>query len=77
MILIPFAAAADNHQEKNAVYLEKNNAAIVIREKDFTIAKVSEILRDLIGNEEKLKLMSENAGRLFIQDSVSRLINLL
>jgi len=77
MILIPFAEAADNHQEKNAVYLEKNNAAIVIREKDFTIAKVSEILRDLIDNEEKLKLMSENAARLFIQDSVQRLINLL
>jgi UDP-N-acetylglucosamine--N-acetylmuramyl-(pentapeptide) pyrophosphoryl-undecaprenol N-acetylglucosamine transferase len=77
MILVPFAGAADNHQEKNAVYLEKNNAAIVIREKDFTIAKVSEILRDLINNEAKLKLMSDNAGRLFIQDSVQRLINLL
>ena len=42
MILIPFALAADNHQERNARYLEKHGAAIVITEKEFTINKISD-----------------------------------
>ncbi|OFX10534.1 MAG: undecaprenyldiphospho-muramoylpentapeptide beta-N-acetylglucosaminyltransferase [Alphaproteobacteria bacterium RIFCSPLOWO2_02_FULL_40_19] len=64
MILIPFAAAADNHQEKNARYLEKHGAAIVIKEEDFTINKISEVLKQLIDNPENLQKMSEKSGSL-------------
>lgn len=64
MILIPFALAADNHQEKNAQYLQENGAAIVIKEKDFKINKVNEILKKVINNKDKLELMSQNASKL-------------
>lgn len=77
MILVPFAMAADNHQEKNAIYLQENNAAIVIAEKDFTIAKVSEILKDLIENPQKLNKMASSAASLCVHDAKTKLINLI
>jgi UDP-N-acetylglucosamine--N-acetylmuramyl-(pentapeptide) pyrophosphoryl-undecaprenol N-acetylglucosamine transferase len=64
MILIPFAASADNHQEKNAQYLEENGAAIIVKESDFTINTANELLKNLIDDEERLKKLSNNAGSL-------------
>jgi len=77
MILIPFAAAADNHQEKNARYLEKHGAAIVVSEKEFTINKINELLKNLIDSEGSLKKMSENASSLAVLDATKNLAKLL
>ncbi|MBP7709935.1 MAG: undecaprenyldiphospho-muramoylpentapeptide beta-N-acetylglucosaminyltransferase [Rickettsiales bacterium] len=76
MILVPFALAADNHQEKNAKYLEKNGAAIVVSEAEFTINKVNELLKNLIESGATLKKMSENAGELAVCDATKNLANL-
>ncbi len=77
MILVPFANSADNHQEKNASFLEKNKAAIVIREEEFTINKIGEILKNLIGNEKKLKEMSQASNSLSIINATKNLANLV
>ncbi|MBM5781832.1 MAG: undecaprenyldiphospho-muramoylpentapeptide beta-N-acetylglucosaminyltransferase [Pelagibacterales bacterium] len=77
MILVPFANSADNHQEKNASFLEKNKAAIVIREEEFTINKIGEILKDLIGNEKKLQEMSQASNSLAIINATKNLANLV
>lgn len=77
MILIPFAAAADNHQEKNARYLEKNGAAIVINEAEFTINKINEVLKNLIDSQTTLKKMSENAANLAVLDATKNLASLI
>jgi UDP-N-acetylglucosamine--N-acetylmuramyl-(pentapeptide) pyrophosphoryl-undecaprenol N-acetylglucosamine transferase len=76
MILVPFALAADNHQEKNAQYLEKNGAAIVLKESEFTINKVNELLKNLISSSDTLKKMSENAGELAVCDATKNLADL-
>ncbi len=76
MILVPFALAADNHQEKNARYLEKNGAAIVVEEKEFTINKINDLLNSLIGDKPTLKKMSENAGFLAVLDATKNLASL-
>ncbi len=76
MILVPFALAADNHQEKNARYLEENGAAIVVEEKDFTINKINELLKSLISDKSTLRKMSENAGSLAILDATQNLAKL-
>jgi UDP-N-acetylglucosamine--N-acetylmuramyl-(pentapeptide) pyrophosphoryl-undecaprenol N-acetylglucosamine transferase len=76
MILIPFALAADNHQEKNAQYLEDKGAAIVIRENEFTINKVNALIKTLIGDGNKLQKMAENAGRLAVIDATKNLAKL-
>jgi UDP-N-acetylglucosamine--N-acetylmuramyl-(pentapeptide) pyrophosphoryl-undecaprenol N-acetylglucosamine transferase len=77
MILIPFAAAADNHQEKNARYLEEHGAAIVVSEKEFTINKINELLKNLIDSQTTLKKMSENAAALAVLDATKNLAQLL
>jgi UDP-N-acetylglucosamine--N-acetylmuramyl-(pentapeptide) pyrophosphoryl-undecaprenol N-acetylglucosamine transferase len=77
MILIPFAAAADNHQEKNARYLEKYGAAIVLTENEFTINKISEILRNLIDSQTSLKKMSENSASLATLNAAENLAKLV
>ncbi len=77
MILIPFAAAADDHQEKNARYLEKHGAALVISEKEFTLNKINEVLKNLIDSEATLKKMSQNAADLAVLDATQNLAQLL
>ncbi len=76
MILVPFALSADDHQKKNAQYLEKNGAALVINEEEFTINKMNEILKNLIGDFSILTKMSEKAGNLAILDATKKLADL-
>ena len=59
MILVPFARAADNHQEKNAKFIEQKGGAIVIKEEDFTINKITNCIENLIDNPALLLKMSK------------------
>lgn len=77
MILIPFAQAADNHQGKNARYLEEHGAAVVVNESEFTINKINEILKNLIDSPVTLKKMSENAAALAVLDATKNLASLV
>ncbi len=77
MILIPFAKAADDHQMKNAQIVEKSGAATILAEKDFTINKMSEVIKSLIGNKNLLLKMSENAGKIANLDATKNLVKLI
>lgn len=77
MILIPFAKSADNHQQKNAQFMEKNGAAILVEEKEFTINNFGDILSQVICNEKILKKMSKNAGNLAKVDAVKDFTKLI
>ncbi|MGA2854603.1 MAG: undecaprenyldiphospho-muramoylpentapeptide beta-N-acetylglucosaminyltransferase [Verrucomicrobiota bacterium] len=50
-LLVPFPAAADNHQFFNASAFEKNGAAKVLEQKNSTPEKVAAILTELVENE--------------------------
>ncbi len=76
MILVPFEKAADNHQEKNARFLEKHGAAIVITEKEFNITNIGKILQNLINNYAMLEKMSEQAASLAVIDATKNLAKL-
>lgn len=77
VILIPFAASADNHQEKNARYLEENGAAIIVRESEFTINSVNELLKGLIEDEARLEKLSDKIGSLAVLDATQNLARVL
>jgi len=49
--LVPFPAAADNHQFFNANAFEKTGAAMLLEQKDSTPEKVAAILTGLVENE--------------------------
>ena len=50
-LLVPFPAAADNHQFSNALAFEKTGAAKLLEQKNSTPEKVVAILTELIENE--------------------------
>ncbi len=50
-LLVPFPAAADNHQYYNALAFEKNGAAKLLEQKDGMPEKVAGILSELMGDE--------------------------
>jgi UDP-N-acetylglucosamine--N-acetylmuramyl-(pentapeptide) pyrophosphoryl-undecaprenol N-acetylglucosamine transferase len=50
-LLVPFPAAADNHQLFNASAFEKTGAAKLLEQKDATPEKVAAILSELVGDE--------------------------
>ncbi|MFT7087337.1 MAG: undecaprenyldiphospho-muramoylpentapeptide beta-N-acetylglucosaminyltransferase [Rickettsiales bacterium] len=76
MILIPFALSADNHQEKNAFAAEKSGAAIVIKEQDFTISKVTTTLEKLIDNPSILQKMSAHSFEFANMEAANNLTKL-
>ena len=63
-ILIPFAAAAGNHQMKNAETLYQAGASILIEEKDLNSNKLFKNINYLINNKNTLKKMSVAAKAL-------------
>ncbi len=62
-ILIPKSYTAENHQEYNARAFEKNEASIVLLEKDLNGELLYKTIYDLLNNNEKLKNMSQNSKK--------------
>ncbi|MDD8020502.1 MAG: undecaprenyldiphospho-muramoylpentapeptide beta-N-acetylglucosaminyltransferase [Acidobacteriota bacterium] len=75
-ILVPFAAAADNHQELNARELEQAGGAEVILEKDFKPETLLARLKFYLNNKSLLGQMEENLKKLRQADSASRIARL-
>ena len=76
-VLIPYPYAAEGHQQDNAEYFERNNAAVVVRNSDFTVDKayellVSELFSDPAKKDERnsaaAKLMQPEAAQVMIRE---------
>jgi len=63
-ILIPFPAAADNHQEVNAQAMVAAGAALMFRESELTGERLANEIRSLKANPEALRKMERQAGLL-------------
>jgi UDP-N-acetylglucosamine--N-acetylmuramyl-(pentapeptide) pyrophosphoryl-undecaprenol N-acetylglucosamine transferase len=61
-VLVPFPFAVDDHQTTNGQYLADNNAAILIQQSAFDVAKAVEVLRSF--TREKCLNMAVNARKL-------------
>lgn len=74
-MLIPFAGAADNHQEANAVSIVQQGAAVMVRESELGTGRVERLLRGLVRNAASLSSMGQRArtlGRPEAAESVAR-----
>ena len=63
-VLVPYPAAAENHQYYNAMTLVNENAAILIEDKNLTKAKLVDEVSKLYADRGRLRLMEENAGKM-------------
>jgi len=76
-ILIPSPIVAGNHQLYNANVLGKAGAAIVIEQKNVTSEDMINKVEELYNNRDKLKSMSQNAGKLAIRDTKERIYKVI
>lgn len=72
-ILVPFPYATDNHQYFNAKELAEAKSAILIEQKEFTVAKIKEVINEMLMTRGALEEMSSNASKLFNDDVNSKI----
>ncbi|MGB9764151.1 MAG: undecaprenyldiphospho-muramoylpentapeptide beta-N-acetylglucosaminyltransferase [Candidatus Saccharicenans sp.] len=75
-LLVPFAQAADNHQEYNARELEKVGGAEVILEKDFTPQVFIEKIRFYLNHKDILDKMEENLKKIRLEKAAENIARL-
>ena len=76
-IFIPSPYVTNNHQFKNANVLVKNNAGLLIEEKDLTIDILIDKIDEVFENEKKYNEIKENLSNLAITDSSIKIYNIL
>lgn len=75
-ILVPFAAAADNHQEINAGSLVRAGAAVMVRERELTPQRLAQALTELL-DPDRRAAMEKAAGHLGRPEAAHDLVDVL
>ena len=76
-VLVPFPAATDDHQTKNAQTLVAGGAAALIAERELTPERLTEVVRGLLSNAARRSVMS-SAMRTFARpDAAARIVDRL
>jgi UDP-N-acetylglucosamine--N-acetylmuramyl-(pentapeptide) pyrophosphoryl-undecaprenol N-acetylglucosamine transferase len=76
-VLVPFAAAADDHQRTNARAMEAAGAARMVEEKDLTGASLARAVAGILDEPGTLPAMEEASRRLGRPDAAARVADLL
>jgi UDP-N-acetylglucosamine--N-acetylmuramyl-(pentapeptide) pyrophosphoryl-undecaprenol N-acetylglucosamine transferase len=75
-LLIPFAAAADEHQKRNAEAMVQADAAVMLEEKDLAIpGRLLTALTGLLSDPARLAAMSAAARTQAHPDAAQRIAN--
>lgn len=74
-ILIPSPYVTENHQYKNALTLEKRNAAIIIEEKNLNSKVLIDSINSLISSPEKLRNMKNELAKIDVSNSTTLIYN--
>ncbi len=76
-VLIPSPYVTANHQEYNARALEKQEAGIVILEKNLNHNILYEQINALLKNDDKLKKMAENSKKMGITNASEKIYDII
>ena len=76
-LLVPFAAAADDHQRSNARALEDAGAAVMMEEKDLSGVALATAVAALIGAPGRIEAMEAAARKLAKADAAARVADLV
>jgi UDP-N-acetylglucosamine--N-acetylmuramyl-(pentapeptide) pyrophosphoryl-undecaprenol N-acetylglucosamine transferase len=76
-ILIPFAAATNNHQELNARVVERAGGAIVITEPQLTPERLALAIAEVINNPDRAGRMGAAARSLAAPEATKIIVDLL
>jgi len=75
MILVPLPSSAANHQFYNAKFLQDNDAALMIEEKNLKDKIIEDSISKLFKNKDNLKLMGLNASKLIIKNATEKILD--
>ena len=76
-VLVPFAAAVDDHQTRNAEYLVDNGAALLLRQDAQLAANLQPLLRDLLADPARRLAMARAARALARPDAAARIADVV
>ena len=76
-IFIPSPYVTNNHQYKNAMDLVKQNAALILEEKDLTKENLISLIDKTLTNKEEYNKIKGNLKELGIKDSAERIYEVL
>lgn len=74
-ILIPFAAATNNHQELNARVVEKAGGAVVITEADLTPERLAAAIGSIASDPEKARQMGTKSNALAAPEATKKIVD--
>jgi len=76
-ILIPFAAATDNHQELNARVVEQAGGAVVITEGQLSPERLAFAITEIVNDPDRTARMGAAAKTLANPDATKKIVDLL
>jgi len=76
-ILVPFAAATNNHQELNARVVEQAGGAIVITESQLSPERLGLAIAEVINDPDRAGRMGAAARKLAAPDATKKIVDLL
>jgi UDP-N-acetylglucosamine--N-acetylmuramyl-(pentapeptide) pyrophosphoryl-undecaprenol N-acetylglucosamine transferase len=75
-VLIPFPAAVDDHQTRNAEFLVRAGAARIIKESELSPAGLAEVLRPMLADPEERRRMALAARSVARPDALERIVRI-
>jgi UDP-N-acetylglucosamine--N-acetylmuramyl-(pentapeptide) pyrophosphoryl-undecaprenol N-acetylglucosamine transferase len=76
-ILVPFAAATNNHQELNARVVERAGGAIVITEPELTPERLGMAINEILNDPDRASRMGAASKTLAVPDATRKIADLL
>lgn len=76
-ILIPFAAATNNHQEVNARVMERAGGAVVITEKELSPERLAAAISEVITDADRAERMGAAAKTLSAPAATTKIVDLI
>ena len=76
-IFIPSPYVTNNHQYKNAMDLVRQDAALILEEKDLEKNAFIHMIDEVLEDHEKYQKLKNNVSKLGVKDSSSRIYNIL
>jgi UDP-N-acetylglucosamine--N-acetylmuramyl-(pentapeptide) pyrophosphoryl-undecaprenol N-acetylglucosamine transferase len=76
-ILVPFAAATNNHQELNARVVEKAGGAVVITESELSPERLAGAISEILADPQRSQRMGASSKRLATPDATKSIVDLI
>lgn len=76
-ILVPFAAATNNHQEMNARVLEAAGGALTITERELTPERLAAAIASIVEPPERSAAMGEAARKLATPEATKNIVEII